>query len=248
MQFGQTYLMQRTGQQAMFDLRRQLMSHLQILDVRYFDRNPVGRLVTRVTTDVDVLNELFSSGLVTILGDILVLSFVVYAMFRLSPGLTLILLGVMPFVILVTALFRRSVSTSYRRIRVAIAKINAYLQEHINGIAVLQLFNRESKSMEEFKDINAQHMLAFKDSIFAYGWFYPVVEFMSVLALALMLAYGGWRISMGAMTIGVLVAFFQYGLRFFRPIQDLSEKYSILQSAIAGGGTDFQAARHRSRD
>jgi ATP-binding cassette, subfamily B, multidrug efflux pump len=240
MEFGQTYLMQRTGQHAMFDLRRDLMAHLQKLDVRFYDRNPVGRLVTRVTTDADVLNELFSSGLVTILGDLLVISFVVIAMFRLSPGLTLILLGVMPFVIFFTAVFRRSVSHSYRRIRVAIAKINAYIQEHINGIAVLQLFNREKKSTEEFEAINREHMAAFKDSIFAYGWFYPVIEFLSMLALAMMLIYGGFRISENALSVGILVAFFQYGLRFFRPIQDLSEKYNILQSAMAAAERVFK--------
>ena len=240
MEFGQTYLMQRTGQYAMFDLRRDLMAHLQRLDVRFYDRNPVGRLVTRVTTDADVLNELFSSGLVTILGDLLVISFVVVAMFRLSPGLTLIMLAVMPLVVFFTAVFRRSVSHSYRRIRVAIAKINAYIQEHINGIAVLQLFNREKKSAEEFETINREHMAAFKDSIFAYGWFYPVIEFLSMLALALMLLYGGFRISEGAMTVGVLVAFFQYGMRFFRPIQDLSEKYNILQSAMAAAERVFK--------
>jgi ATP-binding cassette subfamily B protein len=239
-EFGQTYLMQRTGQHAMFDLRRDLMSQLQKLDIRFFDRNPVGRLVTRVTTDVDVLNEMFSSGLVTILGDLLVLSFVLIAMFQLSPGLTLILLGIMPFVVLATVLFRRAVSTSYRRIRVAVAKINAHLQEHVNGISVLQLFNRERRSMDEFAAINREHMVAFKESIFAYGWFYPVVEFLSILALALMLAYGGYRITLGELTFGALVAFFQYGMRFFRPIQDLSEKYNILQAAMAAAERVFK--------
>ncbi|MBV8898251.1 MAG: ABC transporter ATP-binding protein [Acidobacteriaceae bacterium] len=238
--FGQTYLMQWTGQKAMFDLRRQLMTHLQTLDVAYFDKNPVGRLVTRVTTDVDVLNDLFASGLVTIVGDILMLSFVVIAMVRLSPGLTGIMLAVMPLVVLVTIQFRRSASQSYRRIRVAIARINAYLQEHIAGIAVLQLFNREQRSKEEFTKINRHHMLAFKDSITAYGWFYPVVEFLGMLALALILAYGGVRIRQGALTLGVLVAFFQYGLRFFRPIQDLSEKYNILQGAMAASERIFK--------
>ena len=240
MEFGQTYLMQRAGQHAMFDLRRDLMAHLQRLDIRYYDRNPVGRLVTRVTTDVDVLNELFSSGLVTILGDLLVITFIVAAMFQLSPGMTLILLGVMPFVVLVTAIFRRSVAQSYRRIRVAVAKINAYIQEHINGISVLQLFNREKKSVDEFEAINREHMVAFKDSIFAYGWFYPAVEFLSMLALSLLLAYGGYQISSGALTIGVLVAFFQYAMRTFRPIQDLSEKYNILQSSMAAGERVFE--------
>ena len=240
MDFGQSYIMQWTGQNAMFDLRRQIMEHLQKLDIQFFDRNPVGRLVTRVTTDIDVLNELFSSGIVTILGDLLVISFVILAMFKLSAGLTLIMLTVMPFVILVTALFRRSVSHSYRRIRIAIAKINAYLQEHVNGITVLHLFNREKKSMDEFEQINRDHMLAFKDSISAYGWFYPIVEFLSMLALALMLAWGGFQIVNGALTLGILIAFFQYGMRFFRPIQDLSEKYNILQTAMAASERIFK--------
>jgi ATP-binding cassette, subfamily B, multidrug efflux pump len=240
MDFGQSYLMQWTGQNAMFDLRRQIMAHLQKLDIQFFDRNPVGRLVTRVTTDIDVLNELFSSGIVTMLGDLLVISFVIMAMFKLSAGLTLIMLTVMPFVILVTAMFRRSVSHSYRRIRIAIAKINAYLQEHVNGITVLHLFNREKKSMEEFERINSEHMLAFKDSISAYGWFYPIVEWLSMLALAAMLAWGGFRIVNGALSLGILIAFFQYGMRFFRPIQDLSEKYNILQSAMAASERIFK--------
>lgn len=238
--FGQQYLMQWTGQRAMFDLRRQLMAHLQRLDVAYFDRNPVGRLVTRVTTDVDVLNDLFSSGLVTIAGDLLMLLFVVSVMFQMSPGLTMVLLAVMPAVVYTTVIFRRSVAASYRRIRVAIARINSYLQEHINGIMVLQLFNREAKSTEEFDGINRDHMHAFKDSIIAYGWFYPVVEFLSMLALAMLLAYGGFRVQSGALTIGVVVAFFQYGLRFFRPIQDLSEKYNILQGAMAASERIFK--------
>src|SRR5438105_484472 len=167
--FGQAYIMQYTGQRAMFDLRRELMAHLQRLDIAFYDRNPIGRLVTRVTTDVDVLNDLFASGLVTILGDVLTLAFIVAIMFRLSPALTGIMLAVMPFVILTTIQFRRTVSHSYRRIRIAIARINAYLQEHIVGIAVLQLFNRERKSREEFGQINRQHMDAYKDTIISYG-------------------------------------------------------------------------------
>jgi ATP-binding cassette, subfamily B, multidrug efflux pump len=238
--FGQTYLTQLTGQRAMFDLRRELMAHLQTLDITFFDKNPVGRLVTRVTTDVDVLNDLFTSGLVTIIGDVLMLAFVIVAMARLSPGMTVLMLAVMPLVVLVTVQFRRTAAQSYRRIRLAIARINAYLQEHVAGIAVLQLFNREEQSRREFEGINRDHMLAFKDSITAYGWFYPVVEFLGMLALALLLAYGGFRIRQGALTLGVLVAFFQYGLRFFRPIQDLSEKYNILQGAMAASERIFK--------
>jgi ATP-binding cassette, subfamily B, multidrug efflux pump len=237
--FTQSYLMQWTGQQAMLDLRRRLMEHLQRLDLAYYDKTPVGRMLTRVTTDVDALNELLSSGLVTILGDLLSLSFVVLAMFRLSPGMTGILLAVTPLVIYVTYLFRKAAAQSYRRIRVAIAKINAHLQEHVSGISVLQLFNRERRSAEEFDRVNRQHMDAFKDAIFAYAWFYPVVEFLGMLALAMLLAYGGYRIREGALTMGVLVAFFQYGMRFFRPIQDLSEKFSILQGAMAAAERIF---------
>ncbi|MEO8591820.1 MAG: ABC transporter ATP-binding protein [Candidatus Solibacter sp.] len=239
-EFFQTYLMQYTGQLAMFDLRRQLMAHLQTLDLAFYDRNPVGRLVTRVTTDVDVLNDLFASGLVTILGDLLVLVFILAIMFSFSPLLTAIMLVAMPFVILTTAIFRRSVTQSYRRIRVAIAKISAYLQEHITGIVVLQLFNREPRSGREFEEVNRQHMLAYKDAITAYGWFYPVVECISMLALASILTYGGFRVQSGALSLGVVAAFLQYGLRFFRPIQDLSEKYNILQSAMASAERVFK--------
>ena len=238
--FGQTYIMQYTGQRAMFDLRRELMMHLQAADIAFFDRNPIGRLVTRVTTDVEALNELFASGLVAILGDVLTLSFIVAIMFRLSPALTGLMLAVMPFVVLTTALFRRTVTQSYRRIRIAIARINAYLQEHIVGIVVLQLFNRERKSSEEFEVINRQHMDAFKDTIQAYGWFYPVVEFLATTAMASTIAYGGWRVGKGAMTLGVVAAFLQYGMRFFRPIQDLSDKYNILQAAMASSERVFK--------
>ena len=239
-EYAQTYMMQRTGQYAMFDLRRELMSHLQRLDMSFYDRNPVGRLLTRVTTDVDALNELWSSGLVEISGDLLGLLLAVIVMIRMSPGLTGLLVLVMPLVILVTARFRSAVQQSYRRIRIAIARINAYLQEHVNGMAVLQLFNREERSREEFTRINRDHLEAYKDAIQAYGWFYPVIEFLSMLALAALLAYGGFRIRAGYLSLGVMVAFFQYGIRFFRPIQDLSEKYNILQAAMAASERVFK--------
>ena len=239
-EFVQTYIMQYTGQHAMFDLRRELMAHLQKLDPSFYDRNPVGRLVTRVTTDVDALNDLFSSGLVNILGDLLVLLFIVAIMFTFSPLLTLVMLAAMPFVIVTTIIFRRSVTQSYRRIRIAIARINAYLQEHIIGIVVLQLFNGERRSCREFEDVNREHMNAYKNAIIAYGWFYPVVEFISMIALAGILTWGGFRIQSGTLTLGVVVAFLQYGLRFFRPIQDLSEKYNILQAAMASAERIFK--------
>jgi ATP-binding cassette, subfamily B, multidrug efflux pump len=239
-EFGQMYIMQSVGQFAMFDLRRELMVHMQRMHVGFFDRNPVGRLVTRLTTDVDVLNDLFASGLVTILGDLLTLSFIVFVMLRMSIGLTVLMLCVLPLVIVATMLFRRTVSASYRRIRVAVARINSYLQEHITGIVVLQLFNREAKSRTEFDEINRQHMDAFKNTITAYGWFYPVVEFLAYLSLAFILSYGGYRVHNNQLSLGVVVAFLQYGLRFFRPIQDLSEKYNILQAAMASSERIFK--------
>ncbi len=238
--FAETYMMQRTGQFAMFDLRRELMEHLQRLDVAYYDRNPVGRMITRVTTDVDAVNEMWASGIVNLLADFLALSFIVVAMLRLSPALTGFMMLVLPAVVLVTMRFRVATQQSFRRVRVAVAKINSYLQEHVSGISVLQLFNREDRSREEFERINRDHMEAFKDAILAYGWFYPTVEFLSMLGLAMLLAYGGFRIRGGALSVGVLVAFFQYGMRFFRPIQDLSEKYNILQSAMAASERVFK--------
>ncbi len=240
LEFGQQLLMQWTGQRVMFDLRRSIYSHLQSLDISYFDRHPVGRIVTRVTTDVDALNELFASGLVALMGDSVVLLFILLTMFLLSPSLTFILIAVLPFVFVVTVIFRRSVQGANRKIRIAIARINAYLQEHVNGITVLQLFNRERRAGQEFDRINKYHVLAYVDAIKAYGWFYPAIEFLSMVGLASMLAYGGWRVRSDGLTLGVLVAFFQYGIRIFRPIQDLSEKYNILQSALAASERIFE--------
>lgn len=237
--FSQQYLMQRAGQHAMFELRRRVMAHLQDLDIAFYDRSPVGRLVTRVTTDADALNEMFTSGLVTIFGDVLVLIFIFAAMFRLSIGLTLVMLAVMPLVFAVTILFRRAVTAGNRRIRVAVARINAFLQEHLTGITVLQLFNRERRAAVDFEIVNREHMDAYKTTVIAYGWFYPAVEFLSLLAIASILARGGWQVRHDALSIGILVAFFQYASRIFRPIQDLSEKYNVLQGALAAAERIF---------
>ena len=239
-EFGQAILMQSTGQRAMFALRRDLMAQLHRLDIAYFDRHPVGRLVTRVTSDVDTLNELFSSGLVAILGDSIMLTWLLAVLLWMSPALTAILLAVTPLVYWATMTFRAQVSASYRRIRLAVAHINAFLSEHISGIAVLQAFNREQAAKDDFAAINREHMVAFKQSVFAYGWFYPVVEFLSMIAFAAILVYGGWQVPQGTLSLGVLIAFFQFALRFFRPIQDLSEKYNILQSATAASERIFE--------
>ncbi len=239
-EFGQTLLMQRTGQMAMFDLRREVMAHLQRLDVAYFDRNPVGRLVTRVTSDVDTLNELYTSGVVTILADLVVLVLIIIAMFQMNASLTWIMLAVMPFVWFTTQAFRRAVTSAYQKTRVAVAKINAYIQEHVNGVSVLQLYNREAAARDDFDRINREHMDAFKEGIHAYGWFYPVVELLTMLALAAVLSYGAVRVHDQTLSLGVLLAFIQYGFRFFRPIADLSEKYNILQSAMTASDRVFK--------
>lgn len=238
--FAQTYLMSRTGQHALFDLRHQTMEHLQKLDLAYYDRTPLGRMLTRVTTDADTLSELFAAGLVMAIGDFVLLALVVVVMLQMSVSLTLVILLSLPFLVAVTLKFRKEVSVSNRRIRVAVARINSYLQEHVSGMAVLQLFNRERRSEQEFAAVNREHMLAYKEAIIAYGWFYPAVEFCGLAAVAMLLAWGGYRVGSGALSLGVLVAFFQYSIRFFRPIQDLSEKYNILQSAIAAAERIFQ--------
>src|SRR5208337_710597 len=178
LEFAQTYIMQWTGQKVMFDLRSQIFRHLQRLHISFFDRNPVGRLVTRVTTDVDALNEMFTAGVVSIFEDVFVLAGIIAIMLNMSWQLALIAFAVLPLIYIGTAIFRKHVRDSYRRIRAAIARINAYLQEHITGIVPLQLFNREEKAFAEFKAINASHMLAFKDAIMAYSLYYPVVEIL----------------------------------------------------------------------
>lgn len=240
LEFVQTYVMQWTGQKVMFDLRSQIFRHLQKLHVAFYDRNPVGRLVTRVTTDVDALNEMFTAGVVAIFEDIFVLIGIVVIMLNMSWRLALITFAVLPAIFFATSLFRKAVRESYRRIRVAIARINAYLQEHVTGIVVLQLFNREKRSYERFEKINRVHMDAYKDAIMAHAIYYPVVEVLSAVAIASVIWFGGGQVVRQTATLGVLVAFIQYAQRFFRPIQDLSEKYNILQSAMASSERIFK--------
>ncbi len=263
LEFLQTYFMQWTGQRVMFDLRSQIFRHLQRMHIAFFDKNPVGRLVTRVTTDVDALNEMFTAGVVSIFEDIFVLLFILAIMLTMNWKLALITFLVLPVIFWATMIFRTRVRDSYRRIRVAVARINSYLQEHVSGMVVLQLFNGEKRAFRKFSDINASHMEAFKDAILAYALYYPVVEILSSIAVASILWFGGSEIfrhtTVGSltvgfsrkslfavyffqnvMTLGVLVAFMQYAQRFFRPIQDLSEKYNILQSAMAASERIFK--------
>jgi ATP-binding cassette subfamily B multidrug efflux pump len=239
-EFVQTYLMQWTGQKVMFDLRKQIFRHLQQMHVGFFDKNPVGRLVTRVTTDVDALNEMFTAGVVAIFEDIFVLAGIIIIMLRMKWWLALIAFAVLPVIFWATMIFRKVVRDSYRRVRVAIARINSFLQEHVTGIVVLQLFNREKRAYKSFEKVNSQNMDAWKDAILAHAFYYPVVEILSTIAIALVFWFGGLRVIWGTVTLGILVAFMQYAQRFFRPIMDLSEKYNILQGAMASAERIFK--------
>jgi ATP-binding cassette subfamily B protein len=240
LEFLQTYLMQWTGQKIMFDLRSQIFRHLQLMHPAFFDHNPVGKLVTRVTSDVDALNEMFTSGVLAIFEDVFVLAFIVLIMLRMSWPLALLTLAVLPAILYATKVFRKHVRESYRRIRSAIARINSYMQEHVSGMAIVQLFNREQAAYDDFKSINRLHMDAFKDAIFAYALYYPVVELLSSIAIALVIWRGGFGVLANTVSLGVLIAFMQYAQRFFRPIQDLSEKYNILQAAMAASERVFK--------
>ena len=240
LEFLQTYLMQWTGQKIMFDLRKEIFRHIQRMHPAFFDHNPVGKLVTRVTSDVDALNEMFTSGVLAIFEDVFVLAFIVIIMLQMSWPLALLTLSVLPAILYVTKIFRKHVRESYRRIRSAIARINSYMQEHVSGMAIVQLFNREQRAYDDFAAINRQHMDAFKDAILAYALYYPTVELLSSIAIALVIWRGGASVLHGTVTLGVLIAFMQYAQRFFRPIQDLSEKYNILQAAMAASERVFR--------
>jgi ATP-binding cassette, subfamily B, multidrug efflux pump len=240
LEFGQSFAMQLVGQKVMYDLRKEIFAHLQRLQLNFYDTNPVGRMVTRVTTDVDVLNDLFASGVVAIFGDFFTLLSIIVVMLRMDWRLALLTYAVLPVIVIITSVFRKAVRESYRRIRVAIARINAYLQEHITGMHIIQLFNRERRSLEEFEKINRTHMEAYKDSIMAYGLFYPSVEFLGVVAVAVILYLGGGLALRGLVTVGTAIAFIQYAQRFYRPIQDLSDKYNLLQAAMASSERIFK--------
>ncbi len=232
-EFIQTYLMQWVGQKIMFDLRRDIFRHMQQLHVGFFDVHAVGRLVTRLTSDVDAINEMFTGGILAIVDDFFTLTIMGVVMLSINWWLALLAFAVLPLILFVTRIFRNSVRESYRRVRAAIARINSFTQEHISGMAVVQLFNREDRAFTDFEVVNRQHMIAFKDTIFAYALYYPAVDLLSVVAIALVLWRGGFGVLSGTVTIGVLTMFNMYSLRFWRPIQDLSDKYNILQAAMA---------------
>jgi len=239
-QYIQIRIMQRVGQQTMYDMRSAIFAHIQRLPMTYFDRNPVGRLVTRVTTDVDALNDLFAAGVVTMINDFFLLAVLAVWLFSIDRRLALDALAVLPFILVVTYFFRKFVRDANRRIRTAVASINSYLQEYISGMSVVQIFNREQKAREEFGRRNRDNMLAWRDAILAFALFYPAVEILSIFAIALIYWSGGNRVLNNTLSVGVLTAFTMYATRFFRPIQDLSEKFNILQSAMAASERIFK--------
>jgi ATP-binding cassette subfamily B multidrug efflux pump len=240
LEFVQTWTLQMTGQRIMFDLRMQIYRHLQRIDLQFYDRNPVGRLMTRVTTDVDVLNDMFTAGVVSIFGDVFTLVGIMIVLVTMDWRLALVAFSVLPLIVIVTQWFRRNVRESYRRVRTWIARINAFLQEHITGMPTVQLFRREGRSFEQFDRINDQHRVVNVESIFFYAVFYPMIEVVGALASALIIWFGGGWTLQGTIGLGSLVAFLLYSQRFFRPISDMSEKFNVLQAAMASSERIFK--------
>jgi ATP-binding cassette subfamily B protein len=237
--FCQAYVMEMMGQRIMFDIRRDIFGRLQELPVAFFDRNPIGRMVTRATTDVAALNELFTAGLVSIFGDIFLLGGILWMLFALNYELALVSFSILPLLFGLTFWFKHRVRRSFREVRLEIARINSFLQEHLTGMSIVQLFNRERRALEDFSEVNAGHRDANIRSIFYYAIYFPGIEFITVLGLALIVWYGGGQILSGALSFGALVAFLQFAQRFYRPLADLSDKYNILQAAMASAERIF---------
>ncbi len=240
LEYVQTWILQMTGQRIMYDMRLQIYEHLQRIDLQFYDRNPVGRLMTRVTTDVDVLNDMFTAGVVSIFGDVFTLVGIMIVLVMMDWRLALVTFAVLPLIVLVTQWFRRNVRESYRTVRAWVARINAFLQEHITGMSTVQLFRREARTFERFDDINRRHRDANIDSILYYAVFYPAIEIIGALAAALIIWFGGRWALQNTLTIGSLVAFLLYSSRFFRPISDMSEKFNVLQAAMASSERIFK--------
>ena len=240
LQYLNTYLTQWIGQRTIFDLRMEVYEHLQRLGVKFFDRNPIGRLITRVTTDIEVLNEMFSSGIVMVFSDVFTIVGILYFMFSMNVKLAVISLVVLPFLFYGTFLFRRKAREAYREVRLQIARINAFMQEHITGMMVDQVFNREGKAYSQFQEINGLHRDANIKSIFYYALFYPGVDLIAAVAVGLIIWYAGLEAIAGSVTIGVVMAFLQFNEMFWRPIRDLSEKYNIMQTAMASSERIFK--------
>lgn len=238
-EYGQTLLTTYIAQRVMYDLRMEIFGHLQRLSITYFDRNPVGRLMTRVTSDVETLNELFSSGVVTVFGDVFTLIAIMTMMLLIDWRLALVTFSVIPLVWLTASIFRQRVRQAFRDIRYRLTRLNSYLQERLSGMRIVQLFGREEDSAARFAELNREHLQAHLRSITIYAVFFPVVEVLTAVAMALLLYYGGLRTLSGSLTVGVLAAFIQLTRRFFQPLQDLSEKFNLLQSAMASSERVF---------
>ena len=239
-QYFLTYYTQYLGQKTILDLRTQIFTHTQKLALRFFDKTPIGRIVTRVTNDIESLNDLFSSGIVMVFSDVFIVIWILVFMFFMDIKLSLVTLSVLPILVYVTFLFRRKVRSSYRNVRLHLARLNSYMQEHITGMAVVQIFHKEKDEIDKFLDINKEYREANIKSNLYYSIFYPSVELLSSTATALIIWYGGGEIVRSSLSLGVLVAFVQYTEMFFRPIRDLSEKYNILQTAMASSERIFK--------
>ncbi len=240
LEYGQTVLTAYIGQRVMVDLRQAIFRKLQRLSIAFYDRNPVGRLMTRVTSDVETLNDMFTGGVVALFGDVFTLVVIMAWMLAVDVRLSLVSFAVIPFVALAAKVFQDTVRGAYRMIRVKLARINAFLQEHVTGMRVVQLFGREAQAYGRFEAVNREYLVANLDSIIAYAIFFPAIEVLTSVALASILLYGGDRVLGHTLTVGVLAAFLQLARRFFRPLQDLSEKYNILQSAMASSERVFK--------
>ena len=239
-QYYNAYITQKIGQYTIFDIRMELFTHLQKLSMKFYDKNPIGRLITRVTNDVEVLNEMFSSGIVMVFSDVFMIIGIVWFMFTMNWQLAVISLSVLPFLFYGTFLFRKKAREAYREVRFYIARINTFMQEHITGMLVDQIFNREKKAFEEFEKHNAGHRGANIKSIFYYALFYPAVDLIGAVAIGLIIWYAGGRVLEGTVTIGTVMAFLQFNEMFWRPIRDLSEKYNIMQTAMASSERIFK--------
>ncbi len=239
-QYFLTYFTQYLGQKTLYDIRTQIFNHIQKLSLKFFDKTPIGRLVTRATNDVEALGELFSSGIVMVFSDIFIIFWILGFMFFMDFNLSLVTLSVLPVLIYGTFLFRRKARESYRDVRLHLARLNSYMQEHVTGMSVVQIFNKENDELKKFSSINSDYRHVNIKSIFYYAVFYPSVELLSSIAIGLIIWYGGGEIIQGTLTIGVLFAFIQYTEMFFRPIRDLSEKYNIMQTAMASSERVFK--------
>src|SRR4026209_1911019 len=243
--YYQAIFLNSVGQYVMFDIRRELYDKLQHQEVAYYDRNPVGRIMTRLTNDVDALNELFTQGVTDVLGDLVMILAIIGVMLWMDVRLTLVTLLTVPLLFTATTWFRKGARRGYDMVRTRIARINAFLQEHFAGAQTVQIFNAETKSLRKFDEINDDHRNANIETIFYYAVFFPLVDFIGAVGIALVIWYGGWRVMQNTpghtvLSLGALVAFIQYSGFLFQPIRDISDKYNVLQAAVVASHRIFK--------